>query len=110
MTDARRHREVAEAAWRWVLDQLRYDEGGPWIPVTPSDAEPAWDRDGMHSGVGGLAHALATIARTRPWTAPESALATDIAARLRSVTATTTDVTVFDGLVSHLQSLSLIHI
>ena len=52
--------ELAEAAWRWVLDQVRYDDGGPWIPPTPAATEPAWDRDGMHSGIGGLAHALAS--------------------------------------------------
>ena len=61
-----RYREVAEAAWRWVLDQVRYDEGGPWIPPTPAATEPAWDRDGMHSGIGGLAHALAEVAATGP--------------------------------------------
>ena len=32
----------------------------------------------MHSGIGGLAHVLAEIAATRPWTAEESALAAAI--------------------------------
>ena len=91
-----------------MLDQVRYDEGGPWIPLTPSETEPAWDRDGMHSGIGGLAHALAAIAATRPWTAEESALAAAIGERLRAVTPTATDVTYFDGLVSHLQCLVLL--
>jgi len=108
VTDPRRYRELAEASWRWTLDQVHYDEDGPWIPLTPSDAEPAWDRDGMHSGVGGLAHALAEIARTRPWTAEESALATAVGVRLRAVTPAATDVTFFDGLVSHLQCLVLL--
>ncbi len=103
-----RHLETAEAAWRWVLDQVRYDEGGPWIPVTPSDTEPAWDRDGMHSGVGGLAHALAEVAATRPWTPEEATLAGAIGERLRAVTPTATDVTFFDGLVGHLQALVLL--
>ena len=102
------HREIAEAAWRWVLDQVRYDEGGPWIPVTPLDTEPSWDRDGMHSGVGGLVHALAEVARSRPWTAEESSLAAAIAVRLRAVTPTATDTTFFDGLVSHLDCLVLL--
>ncbi|NPC95429.1 hypothetical protein [Nocardioides sp. zg-DK7169] len=22
----------AQAAWRWVLDQVRWDEDGPWLP------------------------------------------------------------------------------
>ena len=99
------HLETAEAAWRWVLDQVRYDEGGPWIPITPSDTEPAWDRDGMHSGIGGLAHALAEISATRAWTDEEAALAAAIGERLRAVIPTATDVTYFDGLVSHLQGL-----
>ncbi|HRK48597.1 MAG TPA: hypothetical protein PK324_23410, partial [Nocardioides sp.] len=63
------HLDVAEAAWRWVLDQVRYDADGVWIPLHPDATEPSWDRDGMHSGVGGLAHVLAEIARSRPWTA-----------------------------------------
>ena len=103
------HLETAEAAWRWVLDQVQYDEGGPWIPYAPpADASRAWDRDGMHSGIGGLAHALAAVAATRPWTADESALAAAIGERLRAVTPTATDVTYFDGLVSHLQCLVLL--
>ena len=108
MTDARRYLDLAEAAWRWVLDQVRYDEGGPWIPTTPSDTEPAWDRDGMHSGVGGLAHTLAEISGSRAWTPEESALASAIADRLRAATPSATDVTYFDGLVSHLQCLVLL--
>ena len=51
------YRPVAEAAWRWVLDQVREDDG-PWIPQDPSATEPAYDRDGVHSGIGGLAHVL----------------------------------------------------
>ncbi|HRI95809.1 MAG TPA: lanthionine synthetase LanC family protein, partial [Nocardioides sp.] len=102
------HLDVAEAAWRWVLDQVRYDADGVWIPLHPDATEPSWDRDGMHSGVGGLAHVLAEIARSRPWTADEAALADAVAERLRSATATATDVTFFDGLVSHLDSLLLL--
>ena len=97
------HRETAEAAWRWVLDQVRYDEGGPWIPLTPAATQPEWDRDGMHSGIGGLAHALAAVAATRGWTDEESVLAAAIAERLRAVTPTATNVSYFDGLVSHLR-------
>jgi hypothetical protein len=102
------HLDLAEAAWRWVLDQVRYDEGGPWIPLTPSDTEPAWDRDGMHSGIGGLAHGLAALAPIRAWTAEESALVAAIGDRMRAVTPAATDVTAFDGLVSHLQCLVLL--
>ena len=108
MTDPRRYRDLAEAGWRWTLDQVRYDEGGPWIPPTPVETEPTWDRDGMHSGVGGLVHSLAEVARSRPWTAEESALAAAIAVRLRAVAPSATDTTFFDGLVSHLQCLVLL--
>ena len=100
--------ELAEAAWRWVLDQVRYDDGGPWIPLTPAATEPEWDRDGMHSGIGGLVHALSAVAATRSWTDEEAALAAAIADRLRAVTPSATDVTYFDGLVSHLQCLVLL--
>ncbi len=103
-----RHLETAEAAWRWVLDEVRYDEGGPWIPLIPTDTEPAWDRDGMHSGIGGLVHVLAAVAATRPWTDEESALAAAVGERLRAAVPSATDVTYFDGLAGHIQSLVLL--
>jgi len=108
VTDVDRYREVAEAAWRWVLDQVRYDDLGPWIPLTPADSGPAWDRDGMHSGIGGLVHALIAVSATRGWTDEESELAAAVADRLRAVTPSATDVTWFDGLVSHLGCLALL--
>ena len=96
------YRAVAEAAWRWVLDQVRWDDG-PWIPVSVTDppaAEPAWDRDGLHSGVGGLAHVLAEIRLGRPWTAEEQGLAAAIADRIRLAVPDQTDCSFFDGLAS----------
>jgi hypothetical protein len=102
VTASDRHHELAEAAWRWVLDQVRYDDLGPWMPLTPAETEPGWDRDGMHSGIGGLVHVLAAVAGTRTWTDEESTLAAAIAERLRTVTPTTTEVSWFDGLVSHI--------
>ena len=39
--------------------------------MNPAHVEPAWDRDGMHSGIGGLAHLLAEIAQN-----PQSGLRT----------------------------------
>lgn len=93
---------TAEAAWRWVLDQV-HDDDGPWIPVAvttpPATGVPAY-RDGMHSGIGGLAHVLAEIRLARPWTAEEAALADGIAARVRGRIADETDASYFDGLVS----------
>jgi len=95
-------RELAEAAWRWVLDQVRYDDG-PWIPASVTEGlvgEPAWDRDGMHSGAGGLAHVLAEIRASRPWTDQEALLAEAIGARVRRSIGHQADASFFDGLVS----------
>ena len=41
----------------------------PWSVTSPAATELPADRDGMHSGVGGLAHVLAEIRLARPWTA-----------------------------------------
>jgi len=91
------YRPVAEAAWRWVLDQVREDDG-PWIPQDPSVTEPAYDRDGLHSGIGGLAHVLEEVRLSRPWTPEEARLADAVAGRLRARITVTTDCTLFDGL------------
>ena len=48
------------------------------------------------------------VAATRAWTDEESVLAAAIAERLRAVTPTATNVSSFDGLVSHLQCLVLL--
>jgi hypothetical protein len=100
------HLELAEAAWAWTLDQVRHDEHGPWLPVTPAATAPSWDRDGMHSGIAGLVHALTRVALVRPRTDAESALADALGERLR--TRTTDDVTWFDGMVSDLEALTLL--
>jgi hypothetical protein len=95
---------VAEAAWRWVLDQVRRDDG-PWVPrqVTGADPEtPGWDRDGVHSGVGGLGYVLAEVRLLRPWTAEEQALADGIVDRVRRAVAREEDCSFFDGLTGHL--------
>jgi hypothetical protein len=105
---AETHLGTAEAGWRWVLDQVRRDEHGPWIPTAVTDppvpVAPA-DRDGMHSGVAGLGHVLAEIRMTRAWTAEETALADEVGRRLRATVAQTVDATFFDGLVSTLGAL-----
>jgi hypothetical protein len=101
-TAAGTYAELAESAWRWVLAQVRGDDG-PWIPVAVSEdsvARPPEDRDGMHSGIGGLAHVLAEIRWSRPLTGEETALAGAIAARVRGRIAKTDDCSFFDGLVS----------
>lgn len=104
MNEVLTRRELAEASWRWVLDQVHCDDG-PWVPASvtePPATAPAWDRDGMHSGIGGLALALSEVRRTRPWSADEDRLAEAIATRVRAVVAGWRDCTFFDGLVSAL--------
>jgi hypothetical protein len=101
---AQAYRELAEASWRWVLDQVRHDDG-PWIPTAvddtphPAGATPPWDRDGMHSGIGGPAYVLAELRLCRPWTDDEAELAAAIADRLQRTIPTQVDATFFDGLV-----------
>jgi len=94
------YHEVAEAGWRWVLDQVRWDDDGPWIPESvPGELEPRY-RYGMNSGIGSLALALADVRLSRDWTAGEERLAEAIAGRLRANIPHATDCTYFDGLVS----------
>ncbi len=107
MTTPETYADLGEAAWRWVLDQVRWDDDGPWIPESvPHDGGPPEERDGMHSGIGGLAHVLAEVREARPWTDDEQRLAAGITARIRSRLATTTTYSYFDGLVSDLGVLS----
>ena len=105
MSHSAAYRDVADAAWRWVLDEVRWDDG-PWIPETVEvDSEPGPPeipelRDGMHSGIGGLAHALAELRAERAWTDEEQRLADAIRGRIRAGIPTTTSYDFFDGLVS----------
>src|SRR6478752_409541 len=104
-TDAARYRELAEAAWRWVLAQVE-DEDGPRIParvdVDTGTNEPTEDgyRDGLHEGIGGLAHVLAEIRLSRSWTEAEADLAAAVAERLQARIPEVSDVSFFDGLSS----------
>ncbi|GAA3588029.1 lanthionine synthetase LanC family protein [Kribbella ginsengisoli] len=103
------YRAVAEAAWRWVLDQVRWDAGA-WIPESVGGPEPVavpeYRDNGMHSGLGGLAHVLAEIKLSRPWTAEEQTLADAIAEQIRAAIAEEENYTFFDGLVSHIGVLT----
>lgn len=106
MTEPETYAELGDAAWRWVLDQVRWDDG-PWIPESvPHEGGPPDERDGMHSGIGGLAHVLAEVRLVRPWTGEEARLADGIATRIRAGLATTTAYSYFDGLVSDLGVLT----
>ncbi|MEP6816011.1 MAG: lanthionine synthetase LanC family protein [Marmoricola sp.] len=103
---------LAEAAWRWVLAQVRWDDG-PWIPgsvTVPGVVDVPWDRDGMHSGVGGLAYVLAEIRLARQWTTEEKSLADAIVERVRVGIPAQTDCTFFDGLVSTLGVLTALEV
>lgn len=110
-----KYRGVAEAGWRWVLGQVREDDG-PWIPESVTTTEVPEilavpdDRDGMHSGVGGLAHVLAEIRLARPWTTDEKSLADAIADRVRGGIGDQSDCTYFDGLVSAIGVLSALEV
>ena len=101
------YRGVGEAAWGWVLAQVR-DDDGPWIPesVVPGKVAHVPDyRDGLHSGIGGLAYVLAEIRMVRGWTAQEQDLAEAMADRLRREIDRTEDCTFFDGLSSTVGAL-----
>ncbi|NGY63607.1 hypothetical protein G7043_32280 [Lentzea sp. NEAU-D13] len=97
---------TAEAAWRWVLDQVRYDDDAVWMPVSVGEDPVAGVRDGMHAGVGGLAHTLAEIRLSREWTAEEHRLADAIAGQVRAGIATISEVNYFSGLVSSIGVLT----
>ena len=79
------YRELGEAAWAWVLGQVR-DDGGPWLPevvaVDRPPAGPGAERDSVYAGIGGLAPVLAEIGQYRALTGAEEALAAGIVARL----------------------------
>ncbi|MFI7066191.1 lanthionine synthetase LanC family protein [Kribbella sp. NPDC050124] len=92
--------ELGEAAWAWVLQQVDWDAVGPWIPEAAGGDKPQEYREGMYSGVGGLAHALAEIKLTRPWTEAEAGLAAGIADRIHATIPAEQSITCFDGLVS----------
>jgi len=102
------HLETAEAGWRWALDHVRYDDGGPWIPLSVDDAEPSWDRDGVHSGVGGLVRTLTVISQVRPWTEEERALAEAIGERLEARAPEEKVANWFDGLAGQIETLALL--
>ncbi len=105
MTDPARYRDLAEQAWRWVLAQVDRSDG-PRIParvdVDAGTTEPTEEayRDGLHEGIGGLAHVLAEIRLSRPWTEAETDLAAAVAERLRARIPEVADASFFDGLSS----------
>ncbi|MEU9155177.1 lanthionine synthetase LanC family protein [Streptomyces sp. NPDC048417] len=112
MTAGKQYRELGEAAWAWVLDQVREAEG-PWLRVTvPEDDDghpvPPEHRDSLYSGIAGLAPVLAEIARHRPLGEREQALAAGIVSRLSARAAGTTEPSLYLGLAGHATALRLL--
>jgi hypothetical protein len=95
-----RYRGLAERAWSWVLTQVRYAEDGPWLREHPRQTEPGDFRYGMHSGVGGLAHAVEEIRMARELTSAELALGAEICDTLVRRIPLETACDYFDGLTS----------
>jgi Lanthionine synthetase C-like protein len=105
------YRELGQAAWSWVLAQIR-DEDGPWLPETVPDgappAGPAGDRDSVYSGIGGLAPVLAEIGQSRALSGAEQALAAAIVARLCAVAPARAEPSLYDGLAGDATALRLL--
>lgn len=105
------YRQLGEAAWSWVLDQVRGDDG-PWLPVSvPEDGQqptPPEDRDSLYAGIAGLAPVLAEIAQYRELREVEQALAAGIVARLTVMVPRRTDLSLYDGLAGDVMALRLL--
>ena len=105
------YRELGEAAWAWVLGQVRGDEG-PWLPeVVPDDEPPAGpgtDRDSVYAGIGGLAPVLAELRRARTLTGAEQALAAGIVARLCAEVPGRAEPSLYVGLGGDVTALRLL--
>ena len=105
------YRELGEAAWAWVLGQVR-GEDGPWLPEVVSGDEPpagpGADRDSVYAGIGGLAPVLAEIGQYRALTGAEEALAAGIVARLGAVVPARAEASLYDGLGGDVMALRLL--
>lgn len=105
------YRELGEAAWAWVLGEVRGEEG-PWLPeVVFGDeppAGPAPDRDSVYAGIGGLAPVLAEIGQYRALTGAEEALAAATTARLRSIVPARAEPSLYDGLAGDVMALRML--
>jgi hypothetical protein len=112
VTEASVHRELGEAAWAWVLRQVRMDDDGPWLPdaVRPDvlpvpDGE---DRDSLYAGIAGLAPVLAELRSGRAWTAVEQQLADGIVDRLAREATTRVEASLYGGLGGDATALRLL--
>ena len=111
MTVSGGYRELGEAAWSWVLDQVREDDG-PWLPevVSEQDPDPApdKDRDTLYAGIAGLAPVLAEITRYRKLEERERTLAAGIVNRLSARAQERTEPSLYDGLAGDAMALKLL--
>ena len=104
------YRELGEAAWAWVLGQVR-EQDGPWLPeVVPDDGpvEPGEDRDSLYAGIAGLAPVLAEIGQHRAVTGAEQVLAAGIVARLSAMAQARTEPSLYTGLAGDVTALKLL--
>ena len=111
MTASGGYRELGEAAWSWVLDQVREDDG-PWLPEVVSeqgpDPAPDKDRDTLYAGIAGLAPVLAEIALYRKLDERERTLAAGIVTRLSAQAQVRTEPSLYDGLAGDAVALRLL--
>jgi lantibiotic modifying enzyme len=105
------YRDVGEAAWSWVLSQVRGDQG-PWLPDTVPDDRtptgPAPDRDSLYSGIAGLAPVLAEITQSRAVSDTEQHLVDAVVARLSAQARTRTEASLYDGLAGDATALAML--
>jgi lantibiotic modifying enzyme len=109
------YRDLAEAAWTWVLGEVR-DDDGPWLPVSVGvdgpvgapDPTPGPDRDCLYDGIAGLAPVLAEIALHRGLSAAETRLADGIVTRLSRAAGATTECGLYEALAGHVAALRML--
>ena len=105
------YRDVGEAAWSWVMSQVRGDQG-PWLPDQVPDDQPptmpAADRDSLYAGIAGLAPVLAEIKQRRALSDTEQQLADAVVARLSAQARTRTEASLYDGLAGDATALAML--
>jgi lantibiotic modifying enzyme len=105
------YRDVGEAAWSWVLSQVRGDYG-PWLPDTVPDdlppTGPSADRDSLYAGIAGLAPVLAEITQNRALSETEQYLTDAVVARLSAQARTRTEASLYDGLAGDATALAML--
>ena len=109
MSAALEYRELGEAAWAWVLGQVRGHDG-PWLPdeVDDDPPQPTGDRDTFYAGIAGLAPVLAELARHRELDSTERALAAGIVDRLARLAPAGLEPSLYDGLAGYVAALRLL--